>query len=178
MTSTTWLMITFGIVVVQRLIELWIAARNQKWILARGGQEFSPEHYIWIVLLHISWLVAWPIESYRLGPQIHEGWPFIVGGLAVAQFFRYGALLSLGHYWNTRIIIVPGEKLVTRGLYRWMPHPNYVAVALELALFPMLFRAWYTATVISVLNAVILLTIRIPAENKALTQLRVRPKRK
>ena len=172
MNELTWLIIIFGIVVAQRLIELVIAARNERWIKERGGEEYAPEHYKWIVFLHLGWIVAWPLESYFRGPVISSLWVFYAVGLGVAQILRYGALLSLGQYWNTRIIIVPHARRVTRGLYRLIPHPNYLAVALELALFPALFEATTTAFVISLLNAALLLGVRIPAENRALALLK------
>ena len=172
MNELTWLVIIFGVVVVQRLIELVIAARNERWIKERGGEEYAPEHYKWIVLLHLGWIIAWPLESYLGGPTISSSWSIYAVGLSVAQVLRYGALLSLGRYWNTRIIIVPHARRVTRGLYRVIPHPNYLAVALELALFPALFGAMTTALVVSLLNAALLLGVRIPAENRALALLK------
>ena len=83
---------------------------------------------------------------------------------------RYWAILSLGENWNTRVLVVPGGKLVRRGPYRYFPHPNYVVVAVEVLTFPLIFGAWITAIVFSLLNAA-LLYVRIRTENRALREL-------
>lgn len=166
-----WLIGVFGVVVIQRLIELGVAKRNATWIKEQGGVEHSPEHYPWIVALHVSWFIAWPLEAFLRGPDIVVWWwtPFMF--LIFGQMLRYGALFSLGKHWNTRIFVIPGEKPVSKGLYNIIPHPNYVAVAIELACFPLLFQAKYTAVAATAVNAFLLLRIRIPAENKALATL-------
>ena len=86
------------------------------------------------------------------------------------QPLRYWAILSLGENWNTRILVVPGAKLVRRGPYRYLRHPNYIVVVVEILSFPLIFGAWITALVFSVLNA-ILLSARIRDENRALAEL-------
>lgn len=166
-----WLIGMYAVVVVQRVVELGIAKRNEAWIKEQGGVEHSPEHYPWIVALHVGWFLAWPVEAFVRGPNIITWWwtPFMF--LMFAQVLRYGALLSLGRYWNTRIFVVPDKPPVSRGLYALIPHPNYVAVGLELACLPILFGASYTALIASVVNAFLLLKIRIPAENRALATL-------
>src|SRR5213083_2095048 len=75
--------------------------------------------------------------------------------------------LSLGRRWNTRIIVIPGLKPVARGPYRYIRHPNYVAIAVELIAIPMMCGAYRTAALFSALNA-LLLRIRIREEEKAL----------
>lgn len=161
-----WLLL--GLILVQRWIELVIAHRNQVWILKQGGVEHFPQHYRWIVAMHTSWLVLWPVEASLRGSLLVAWWWTPLMFLVIAQCFRYGAMLSLGRYWNTRILVIPGTSPQARGLYRWLDHPNYVAVALELAFFPLLFGAWYAAIFFSLCNAVLLLGFRIPAEEKAL----------
>ena len=81
----------------------------------------------------------------------------------LVQPLRYWAILSLGENWNTRVLVVPGGKLVRRGPYRYFPHPNYVVVAVEVLTFPLIFGAWITAVVFSLLNAA-LLYVRIRTE--------------
>jgi methyltransferase len=158
--------ITF--VIVQRLLELQLAKRNADWARARGAKEYAPEHYPLIVALHVAWILCMTVESFARGPAL--GWLGLVwlGVFALAQLGRYWAISSLGPYWNTRILIVPGGSRVRRGPYRFLNHPNYVVVALELLSGPLIFGAWTTAIVFSVLNAALLLGVRIPAEARAL----------
>ncbi|HKJ11357.1 MAG TPA: isoprenylcysteine carboxylmethyltransferase family protein, partial [Ornithinimicrobium sp.] len=94
------------------------------------------------------------------------GWPMLVVVLA-AQGLRWWCILTLGPAWNTRVIVTPGIPLVQRGPYRWIRHPNYVAVVLEGLALPLVHSAWLTALVFTVLNAW-LLTVRIRCENAAL----------
>ncbi len=155
-------------ILVQRLLELRIAARNRQWALVRGATEYAPEHFRLIVLLHVAWIAALAIEGFARGAQLSVFWQFWLGIFVIAQFGRYWAISSLGYYWNTRILIVPGAQLVRRGPYKFLSHPNYLVVALELFSAPMVFGATITAVVFSVLNAALLLLVRIPAENRAL----------
>lgn len=154
------------VVIVQRLSELVIAARNRRWALARGGREVAEPQYWMFFALHTGWLIATFLEAR--GPQ---SW-FDLGliGYLLIQVLRYWAIGTLGRRWNTRIIVMPGKPPVSTGPYRWMRHPNYIAVVLELALVPMMLGAWFTAAVATVLNAVILLRYRIPAEEQALRE--------
>jgi methyltransferase len=158
-------------VLVQRIVELRIAARNQRWALSQGAQEFGAGHYPLFFVLHGGWAIAWLTEAIWLGPILSPIWPLWLALFGIAQILRYWALASLGTYWNTRILIIPGHKRVKAGIYRYLPHPNYLAVALELASIPLLFGAWRSALVASLLNAALLLLIRIPAENNVLRQL-------
>jgi methyltransferase len=88
----------------------------------------------------------------------------------LVQPLRYWAILSLGENWNTRILVVPGANLVRRGPYRYLSHPNYVVVVVEILAFPLTFGAWITALVFTVLNAAVL-SLRIREENRALAEL-------
>jgi methyltransferase len=121
-----------------------------------------------IVLLHVVWIAALAIEGFARGAQLSALWQIWLSIFVIAQFGRYWAISSLGLYWNTRILIVPGAELVRRGPYKFLSHPNYVVVALELFSAPMVFGATITAVVFSVLNAALLLLVRIPAEERAL----------
>jgi methyltransferase len=162
-----------GFIVVQRLLELRVAARNRQWALARGATEYAPEHFPLIVLLHVAWIVGFALEGFVRGANLSALWQIWLGIFAIAQIGRYWAIASLGFYWNTRILIVPGAKLVRRGPYKFFSHPNYLVVALELFSGPMVFGASITAVVFSVLNAVLLLLVRIPAEERALMEYRL-----
>lgn len=151
----------------QRLLELRHAARNQAWAIEQGAQEFGAKHYPLFFLLHIGWIVGWIWEGL-LKNDLSDIWFVWLAIFIGAQALRYWAITSLGKFWNTRILIVPNATPVTSGAYKFLKHPNYVAVALELLSLPMIFNAWKTALIATILNAALLLFIRIPAENRAL----------
>ena len=128
-----------------------------------------------MVALHTGMLVGCIVEVVALQRPFIPwlGWPMLVIALA-CQAGRYWVIHSLGRQWNTRVIVVPGAKRVTgRGPYRlaWLPHPNYVIVAVEGIALPLVHTAWITAIVFTLLNAVLLLRFRIPIENGALRRL-------
>lgn len=150
----------------QRGLELVIARRNTARLIARGGVELAPGHYPLIVLLHASWLATlWLLGA---GQAVA---PFWFGLYVLLQAFRVWILLSLGSRWTTRIIVVPGERLVRRGPYRWISHPNYLLVVLEIAVLPLALGLPWTALIFSLLNAAVL-TIRIRAEERGLRSVR------
>lgn len=159
-----------GVIVLQRLLELRLAERNRRRVLAQGAHEAGAGHYPLFFLLHTGWLLAWLIEAWpRRSPG--WGWPLWLSLFATAQGLRYWAITSLGPFWNTRILVVPNAPRVRQGPYRWLRHPNYLAVAVELAAVPLIFGAWLTALTASLLNATLLLGVRIPAEEAALKRL-------
>ena len=123
-----------------------------------------------MVGLHVLWLLSTLVEGILRGPDLPIYWPIPLALFLLAQPLRYWAIFSLGEYWNTRILVVPGTTLVRRGPYGYFPHPNYVVVAVEVASFPLIFGAWITALVFSTLNAA-LLFLRIREENRALAEL-------
>jgi methyltransferase len=157
-------------IIVQRLLELWVAKRNLEFALANGGQEYAPEHYKFIVLLHVSWIVFMLLEGILRGSSLSNLWWLWLCIFVLAQFGRYWAITSLGKHWNTRIIIHPGGNLVAKGPYKYLKHPNYMIVALELFVAPLIFGCWVTAIVSSLVNAGLLLGVRIPAEERALEE--------
>ena len=151
-----------ALVTLQRLGELWLSNRNTRRLLASGAVEHGPSHYPWIVALHIFWLGAlWLVGP---GRPVSVFWLII---FLILQVGRVWVIATLGRRWTTRIIILPGEPLVKRGPYRWIDHPNYVVVAGEIAVLPLVFGFWDLAILFSALNGAIL-AIRIRAENKAL----------
>ena len=157
-------------IIVQRLLELRIAKRNEKWALAHGAKEYSPAHYPLIVALHICWILGIALEGFLRGAQPGTFWPLWLGIFLLAQIGRYWAISSLGGYWNTRILILPGGSRVKHGPYKYFRHPNYIVVMLELLSGPLIFGATGTAVIASILNAALLLGVRIPAEERALEQ--------
>jgi methyltransferase len=158
-----------GLVALQRLAELWLAERNRRWALARGAKEYGQGHYPLFFILHLGWLLGWALEGSWRG-QASGLWWLWLGVFLAAQGLRYWAIATLGPYWNTRILIVPGGRRIREGPYRYLRHPNYLAVSLELLALPLIFNAWITALAASLLNAWLLLRVRIPAEEAALGQ--------
>ena len=154
-----------GFVTAQRLIELPIANTNTRRLLASGAHEVAPSHYPLIVLVHAAWLAAlWWLAP---GRPINLA---LLALFALVEVARVWVLQSLGPRWTTRIIVVPGEQLVARGPYRFVSHPNYLVVAAEIALLPLVFGLWRVALLFTVLNFIVL-TIRIRAEDRALESL-------
>ena len=155
---------------VERLVELAISKRNAAWALERGGVESGRGHFPAMVTLHTGFLLGALAEVWLLGrPFIPVlGWTMLVIAL-LCQAGRYWVIGSLGRQWNTRVIVVPGMPLSRRGPYRWgFPHPNYWIVVIEGIALPLVHTAWITALVFTVLNAILLLGFRIPAEERAL----------
>ena len=152
----------------ERLVELVLSKRNAARAFAQGGVETGHAHYRFMVVFHTLFLVACVAEVLVLAPAFPGAWGgAALGGAVVAQGLRYWAIATLGERWNSRIIVVPGLPPVTGGPYRFLRHPNYVAVVLELACVPLIHGAWRTALFFSVGNGV-LLFVRIRAEETAL----------
>jgi methyltransferase len=150
-------------VLAQRLAELLYARRNEARLRAAGGVEHGAAHYPLFILLHGAWLVA--LWAWVPAGAPVDWWP--LGGFAAAQLGRVWVLVSLGRWWTTRIITLPGAPLVRRGPYRLLRHPNYLVVVAEIALLPLAFGAWSIALAFSLLNA-LLLVWRIRIEDRAL----------
>ncbi|HET9927770.1 MAG TPA: isoprenylcysteine carboxylmethyltransferase family protein [Rubrobacter sp.] len=164
------LVVGVGLVASQRLLELFYSRRNERRLRARGAVEWGSSHYPVIVAVHTLWLVSTLVEGLLRGPEPPAWWPVPLAAFLLVQPLRYWAILTLGENWNTRVLVVPGGKLVRRGPYRYFPHPNYIVVAVEILTFPLIFGAWITAVVFSLLNAA-LLYVRIRTENRALREL-------
>lgn len=153
--------------VVQRLAEVRRAKGNTQRLLDGGAREFSSGHYPVMVGLHAAWFACWLVEVVSGGRALlQQAWlaPALMG-----QALRWWAQNTLGPRWTTRILVVPGEHRVQAGPYRFLPHPNYLGVVLELLAFPMLFNAWRTALAFTLANLA-LLSWRIRCEEKALQQ--------
>ena len=157
-----------GALCLERLVELWLSARNTRWARARGGVVHGTGDYRLMVAVHAAFPFVCALSAWRTGAHAPSWLSATALGLAVgAQLLRYWAILSLGRRWNTRIVVIPGAPPVVRGPYRFFRHPNYLAVAIELAAFPLIAGAWRTAIVFTLLN-VALMWRRIPAEEAAL----------
>jgi methyltransferase len=157
-------------VAAQRLVELRLARRHQRALEARGAVEVAPRHYRAMVLLHGAFLVACPLEVWWLRRPFLPALAAAMAALLVAaQALRYWAIATLGERWTTRIVCLPGMPPVSAGPYRFLRHPNYLAVAVEMAALPLLHGAWLTAAVFSAADAAVL-TVRIRAEESALAR--------
>jgi methyltransferase len=154
--------IILALVTLQRLGELVIAGRNTEKLMARGAIEVGAGHYPLIVVLHAAWLAA--LWLYGRDQDVNLA---ALGAFVVLQGLRVWILATLGPRWTTRIIVLPGEPLVSAGPYRYLSHPNYAVVAGEIAILPLALHLPWIALIFSVLNAGVL-AIRIRAETNAL----------
>jgi methyltransferase len=151
------------LVAAQRLGELVYARRNENRLRARGAVESGASHYPLFILLHGTWLLA----VFLLIPADRApSWP-LLAVFVLLQAARIWVVATLGPYWTTRVLSLPGAPLVRRGPYRWVRHPNYLIVTAEIAVLPLAFDAWWIAIVFSLANA-LLLRHRIGVEEQAL----------
>lgn len=162
-----YLLLILGFVI-ERLVEVRVSNRNARESFSRGGIEYGQGHYPAMVALHSAFLLACPLEVILLDRTFSPTW----GTLALlvcgfTQLLRWWVITTLGWRWNTRVIVVQGLAPIEAGPFRYLSHPNYLAVILELLALPLVHNAWITAGVFTVLNA-ILLSVRIPVENRAL----------
>lgn len=171
MTTLLAFTVVVALVGVERLVELVVSKRNATWSLERGGVESGRGHYPFMVVLHSGFLVAMLVEAWLRRPEVAPALAWSMLALAVgAQALRWWCITTLGLRWNTRVIVVPGLAPVTGGPYRFLRHPNYVAVVLEGVALPLIHASWVTALVFTLANAG-LLAVRIRAEDAALATL-------
>jgi len=161
-TLVTWVLIY---IVAQRLGELVYANRNSARLLSEGGVEHGADHYQYFVFLHSAWLA---IIALMVDPS-HKIQPVIFAIFIGTQALRFWTLASIGRWWTTRIISAPHFERVNHGPYRYIPHPNYLVVVLEIAIVPLLLGEPWIALIFSILNA-ILLRHRIGVENAVLSE--------
>ena len=169
MSSVEAYLVLIGLVACQRLAELRLSRTNLRKALARGAVEYGRGHFPVMAALHGAFLCSCGLEVLLL----HRPFPGAIGwaalcAFALAQGLRYWAIASLGDRWNVRVIVVPGDTLVVRGPYRYVRHPNYLAVAVEIATLPLVHGAYLTAIAFSALNGA-LLRVRIRTEEAALS---------
>ena len=155
--------ILVALIALQRLVELMVARINTRNLRAAGGIEHGAGHYPLMVSLHAAWLVSLAVfvpADAALDPLLFVVFLFL-------QAARIWVIASLGRYWTTRVITVPGAPLVARGPYRWLRHPNYLIVVAEIAVVPLIAGAWQIAVAFSIANAGVL-WLRLRVENAAL----------
>jgi methyltransferase len=161
-------LILLAMLVVERIFELDLARRNARRAFDRGAVEVGQAHYRVMVAFHALFIVSCAAEAFFFP----HSFPSVVAWIALsaevaAQALRYWAVSTLGERWNTRIIVTFGRAPVTTGPYRFMRHPNYLAVVIEIAAVPMIGGAIFTAIAFSIGNA-LLLAVRIPTEERAM----------
>lgn len=166
--SRVWYMGVVALIALQRLGELVVSRRHLRVLRARGAYEVGRDHYPWMVAMHTAFLISCALEPWLADRRFS----LLVGGpalvvLVAAQALRFWTIATLGERWTTHVMVVPGEPLTTAGPYRWMRHPVYLAVVAEIASIPLLYSAWITAAVFSLLNLG-MLGVRISVENEAL----------
>jgi methyltransferase len=157
-----------GVIALQRLWELGVSNRHLRALRARGAYEVGAAHYPWMVALHTGFLVSCVAEVWLLRRPVRPAIATVALAVLVAALaLRWWVLSTLGERWTTRVMVLPDQELITDGPYRWLRHPNYLAVVLEIVSIPILHSAWLTAVVFSIAN-LLLLRARIGVEERAL----------
>jgi len=153
--------------ILQRIGELFLAKRNERIIKAAGGIEFDKKGYKYVVMMHIVFFLSLASEKLVRDTMLSPMWFLFLSLFICAQILRYWAIVSLGKFWNTKIFVVPNVPHVTRGPYRFMHHPNYLAVVIEIVSIPSMFSCYVTAMVFTIVNFFLLMR-RVRIENRAL----------
>lgn len=159
--------ILFSILVLQRVAELAVAGRNEGILLRRGAVEYDRGGYRLIVLMHVLFIVSIPAEYVFLNRGLNRYSYLFLAVFIAAQGLRYWAIATLGVRWNTKILVIPGIEPVQTGPYKYFTHPNYIAVVIEILVFPLIFSCYATSAIFSILNF-LALRRRIRIEEKAL----------
>lgn len=162
--------VCIGAVIVQRMGELIVAKRHSKKMFEKGAVEIDRKGYIFIVCMHSGFFIVMILEFIFLNRNLNLYWYLLAFIFVLAQALRYWAIKSLGINWNTRIIVLKGSMQITSGPYKYINHPNYIAVETELIILPLIFSCYITSLIFGVLNFFVLKR-RIKIENKALKQI-------
>lgn len=158
------------LIVIQRLAELFLSKRNEAYLKARGAIEVGHSHFVYMKLLHVIWPIACILEATFRGETPSDRWiAFFFFIFCCGQLLRLLAIATLGKRWTVKILILPGVEPVTGGIFKFIRHPNYLGVILELFALPLMFNSWFTAITFTLLNAW-LLKVRIAKEEIALNE--------
>ncbi|MGQ0794364.1 MAG: isoprenylcysteine carboxyl methyltransferase family protein [Deltaproteobacteria bacterium] len=163
--SYFWLFFLF--LILQRVAELIYASRNERVVIGEGAVEYDSFGYKAIAAMHTAFFISLLAEKLVFDTALNRFWIPLVLIFAAAQPLRYWAIASLGVYWNTKVLVSPNHKIVAAGPYKYLRHPNYAAVITEIAVVPLIFSCYFTASVFSLAN-LILLRRRIKVEEEAL----------
>lgn len=162
------------LLIAQRVGELFISTRHARRLLARGAREHGRGHYPMLLLLHVLFPIALVAEVVVFHTRPGGSAPLWIALLLAALGLRVASMRALGERWTTRVLVLPGATRVRTGAYRWLRHPNYVAVVIEFIAAPLLFGAWRTALVFSLAD-LLALRVRIRCEERALKAAEVEP---
>lgn len=160
--------------IAQRLFELRLAKKNEQVLIKMGARIIQEKNYFFMVLLHVSWLASmvWVIinKNQFMNHSLHLNlFYFFLFTYFLGQTLRIVAIKTLGVRWSTRIVILPHTNAIRNGLFKWIRHPNYLGVCLEIVSLPMMMGLWEMAIFFSLVNLVILV-IRIKLEEKKLIE--------
>ncbi|QBP43044.1 isoprenylcysteine carboxyl methyltransferase [Paenisporosarcina antarctica] len=158
-----------GFVIVQRIVELFVARNNEIWMRSQGAYEVGASHYPFMLAIHVGFFISLIFEFVILGRSLSANFLLFLVIFLVLQMMRVWVISSLGRFWNTKIIVLPGAPVVNKGPFRLIKHPNYIVVSCEIFIIPLMFGAYFTALVFTLLNLIIL-SIRIPIEEAALRE--------
>ena len=153
--------------ILQRLMELFIARKNTRRLVRMGAVEYGASHYWLLITLHSAFLLSLLIEAGVQKARFSDTWFIYALIFVLAQFARFWVISSLQGRWTTRILVLRNQPKLRGGLFRWFSHPNYMVVAIEFFSFPKIFNLKVTAATFTLLNAFVLLQVRIPEENRA-----------
>jgi len=156
-------------VIIQRIVELFVARTNEKWIRSQGGYEVGAKHYPFMVAMHVGFFISLIIEFLVFDRSLPAFWILLFVIFVMLQMMRIWVISSLGRYWNTKILVLPGAHVVKKGPFHFIRHPNYVVVTLEIIVIPLMLGAYFTALLFTILNFIIL-SVRIPVEEAALRE--------
>ncbi len=153
--------------ILQRVAELFISKKNEKFILSKGGMIIKEGNYIFMVLLHTFWLLTLAYSALYLDLNFspYFFWTSLIVFI-VGQILRITAIKTLGNRWSTRVVILPEAPAINSGIFKWFRHPNYLGVILELVSLPMMASLFNLSIIFSLLNFIILFfRIRLEEEN-------------
>jgi methyltransferase len=158
------------IIFLETLVELAISRRNSKSLLEKGAIDIAPHLLPWMAFVYAGKFSGSLVEYFVSQPVLSLAWLITFGGLVIAaKALKFWAISSLGSFWSMKVLVVPGSQTVNHGPYRWIKHPNYVAVITEIIALPLMGKAFITAAIVLVAFSV-LLYLRIQAEEQALIQ--------
>jgi len=129
-----------------RLAEIRISRRNQRLLAAKGVVKVREPHFRWMVLFHVCVLVSAGVEVVVLRRPLIPILALVAGVLFLsAVTLRWWAIRAMSEHWNIQVMASVELGVVVAGPYRWIRHPNYVAVFVELTTLPLIHAAWLTA---------------------------------